>query len=296
MKRLTQQMGQYELLEQIGRGGSSEVFLANDPVEHRQVVIKLLREDLADDAGVVIDFIQEASTMSVLKHPHICEVYCVGEQDGWYYIAMERLLGLTLAQMIEEQGPLPEPLALQLGLDIVSALSAALQLRKIHGDIKPANIFVTTDERAKVLDFGLSRLTSVGHWASDGVLGSPHYMSPERVQHQTETYSSDMYSLGATLFHALTGQPPFEADSRESLALMRINTPAPQVRSLRPDVTEATELVIQSLLKKNPLLRPQDYGQLTDQLQSAHQVATSAAAAKQRRLVNPLKWFGNREH
>lgn len=287
MKRLTQQMGQYELLEQIGRGGSSEVYLANDPVAHRQVVIKLLREELANDAGVVIDFIQEASTMSVLRHPHICEVYCVGEQDGWYYIAMERLTGQTLAQRIDEQGLLPEPHVLQIGLDVASALAAALQLRKIHGDIKPANIFVTESGSAKVLDFGLSRLTSVGHWSGNGVLGSPHYMSPERVQHQTETFSSDMYSLGATLFHALTGQPPFEAGTLEEVALKRVSEPPPMVRALRPDLTGETEQIVNSLLKKNPNLRPHDYDQLTEQLQKA----LIASQARQPRSGNPLQWF-----
>jgi serine/threonine-protein kinase len=287
MKRLTQHMGQYELLEQIGRGGSSEVYLANDPVAHRQVVIKLLREELANDAGVVIDFIQEASTMSVLRHPHICQVYCVGEQDGWYYIAMERLTGQTLAQRIEERGPLPESLVLQIGLDIVSALAAALQLRKIHGDIKPANIFITETGNAKVLDFGLSRLTSVGHWSGDGVLGSPHYMSPERVQHQTETFSSDMYSLGATLFHALTGQPPFEAGTLEDVALKRVHEPPPLVRALRTELAEETEQVVNTLLKKNPNLRPHDYNQLTDLLQQALNVTR----ARQPRTTNPLQWF-----
>lgn len=273
MKKLSQQLGPFQLLEQIGRGGSSEVYLANDPQHQRQVVIKILREELARDAGVVIDFIQEASTMAVLRHPNICEVYCAGEQDGWYYIAMERLLGRTLGQVIDHEGLLPEHRVLEIGTDISLALASALQLKKIHGDIKPANVFLTDSGQTKVLDFGLSRLTSIGQWTSDGVLGSPHYMSPERVQHLTETFSSDIYSLGATLFHALTGQPPFEAETLEEVAMMRLSQPAPAARSLRPDLTKETDQLIGSLLKKNPVQRPHDYDQLIQLLQCAYDAA-----------------------
>ena len=259
----------YELAEEIGRGGIGKVFRAVDTILNREVAIKVLREELARDPGFVGGFIQEARYASAISHPHVGRVFGLGQVNGCKYIVMELLQGRALDRLIAQDGPVGEPRALQIGIDVALALQAAYQRGLIHGDIKPANIFVTVNEGAKVLDFGLARRVSAGRWSSDGVWGSPYYVSPERVLQQAETYCSDMYGLGATLFHALTGVPPFDGTTHEEVALKRLTQKPPRVRTLNGHISGKTERVVAKLLNRTARRRYGSYDLLLAALRDA---------------------------
>src|SRR5271170_5611945 len=268
-------LGHFNLLEEIAHGGMGTVYRAFDPTLNREVAIKVLREELAHDPKFLNDFLQEARSAAAISHPHIVQIYFVGEEQAQYYIVMELLQGRTLREIIEKDGPIPEERALELTIDVVEGLRAAYKNRMIHGDIKPANVFITEDTGAKVLDFGLSKLANVEVAASDGIWGSPYYISPERVGQRAEDFRSDVYSLGATLFQTLTGHPPFEADTPEELAAKRLNEKPPLLRDLSPDLTRKTEEVVNKMLNKSILLRYRDYDALLEDLKDAKTEATA---------------------
>ena len=268
-------LGHFNLLEEIAHGGMGTVYRAFDPTLNREVAIKVLRRELAHDPKFLNDFLQEARFAAAISHPHIVQIYFVGEEKAQYYIVMELLKGWTLREIIERDGPLPEERALELAIEVVEGLRAAYKNKMIHGDIKPANVFVTDDTGAKVLDFGLSKLANVEVAPTDGIWGSPYYISPERVGQKAEDFRSDVYSLGATLFQALTGHPPFEADTPEELAGKRLNEKPPLLRDVNPSLTRKTEEVVNKMLNKSILLRYRDYDALLEDLRDAKTEATA---------------------
>jgi serine/threonine protein kinase len=268
-------LGHFNLLEEIAHGGMGTVYRAFDPTLNREVAIKVLRENLAHDPKFLNDFLQEARSAAAISHPHVVQIYFVGEEKAQYYIVMELLQGRTLREIIEKDGPIPEERALELAIDVVEGLRAAYKNKMIHGDIKPANVFITEDMGAKVLDFGLSKLANVEVAPADGIWGSPYYISPERVGQKAEDFRSDVYSLGATLFQTLTGHPPFEADTPEELAAKRLNEKPPLLRDLNPDLTRKTEEVVNKMLNKSILLRYRDYDALLEDLKDAKTEATA---------------------
>ncbi len=272
---LSSKLGHFNVLEEIAHGGMGTVYRAFDPTLNREVAIKVLRENLATDPKFLDDFLQEARSAAAISHPHIVQVYFVGEESAQYYIVMELLQGRTLREIIEQDGPMAEERALELTIDVVEGLRAAYKNRMIHGDIKPANIFITEDVGAKVLDFGLSKLANVEVAPGEGIWGSPYYISPERVGQKAEDFRSDVYSLGATLFQTLTGHPPFEADTPEELAGKRLNEKPPLLRDLNPNITRKTEEVVNKMLNKSILLRYRDYDALLEDLKDAKTEATA---------------------
>ena len=234
----------------------------------------MLNAKLSREPQFVADFLREARHAAAISHPHIVQVHFVGDEAGQYYVVMELLTGRSLESLIETAEILAEEPALQIGRDVAEALRAAYQTNQmIHGDIKPANIFVTATTGAKVLDFGLAKLANVEAPAAGEIWGSPYYLSPERIGRQAEDFRSDIYSLGATLFHVLTGRPPFDADTADELALKRLNERAPRARDIRPELTAATDDLLAKMLSKSPLTRYRDYDHLLDQLDEAHRAA-----------------------
>lgn len=272
---LSSKLGHFNLLEEIAHGGMGTVYRGFDPTLNREVAIKLLREDLARDPKFLNDFLEEARSAAAISHPHIVQVFFVGEESAQYYIVMELLKGRTLREIIEHDGPMDEERALDLAIDVVEGLRAAYKNQMIHGDIKPANIFVTDDVGAKVLDFGLSKLANVEVAPTQGIWGSPYYISPERVGQKAEDFRSDVYSLGATLFQMLAGHPPFEADTPEELAAKRLNEKPPLLRDVNPQFTRKTEEVVNKMLNKSILLRYRDYDALLADLREAKTEATA---------------------
>jgi len=208
---MSTKLGHFELLEQIGKGRLATDYKAYDSSLNRIVAIRLLDADLAhQDPQFVESFIHEAQTAAAINHKNIVPIYFVGEENGNYYIVMELLEGHTLDQIIKEEGPQSEETVLKIGIQMGDALRAAYANQMIHGDIKPQNIFITKHGVAKLLDFGLAKMANIelAPERDGSVWGSPYYISPERIGHKAEDFRSDIYSLGATLFHALVGHPP----------------------------------------------------------------------------------------
>jgi serine/threonine protein kinase len=271
----TSKLGHFNLLEEIGHGGMGTIYRAFDPTLNREVAIKVLRENLARDPKFLNDFLREARSAAAISHPHIVQVHFVGQEASQYYIVMELLKGLSLREIIDKDGPLSEERALDVAIDVAEGLRAGYRNQMIHGDIKPANIFVTDDVGAKVLDFGLAKLANVEVSSEEGVWGSPYYISPERVGQKAEDFRSDVYSLGATLFHMLTGRPPFDAPKPEELAVKRLNEKPPLLRDFDPNITKKTEQVVNKMLNKSIMLRYRDYDALLEDIRDAKTEATA---------------------
>lgn len=269
-------LAHFDLLEEIGHGGLGVVFRAFDPSLNRHVAIKVLKEEFAQDPKFVEDFLRESQNAAAVSHPHIAQIHFVGEAEENRYMVMELVPGRSLEQIVQQDGPMPEVKALQVAIDIAEALKAGYAVNQmIHGDIKPQNIVVGEECGAKLLDFGLAQLANVEvDSSSDAVWGSPYYISPERVGRKAEDFRSDIYSLGATIFEALVGRPPFDAEDSTELAVKRLNEKPPLLRTLNPNISKRTENIINKMLHKNLVMRYLDYDALLADLHKAQAAAS----------------------
>ena len=259
--------GNYELERELGQGGMGTVYLARDIGLNRKVALKILRTDLSNDAAFSRKFLDEIEVTSSLAHPNIIRVYTLGEQEGRLYLIMEHLDQPSLEQKMDELGKLPEKEVLEIGIGIASALQFAHEeTGLIHRDIKPGNILFGRGNIPKLADFGLAAGARSALGQQDDIWGTPYYVSPERLNREEEDIRSDMYSLGATLYHALAGRAPFEADTAEEVARRHLlDRPAP-LRSLCPTAQDQTLYTLERCLAKKSEGRWQSYRELVDQL------------------------------
>jgi len=211
----------YDVDEVLGRGGMGEVYLALDKVLDRQVALKVLHRQYADDEEFVERFKREAQSAAALSHPNIVSTYDRGRsEDGTYYIAMEYLSGGTLKARVLEDGPLEARESAEVALQIAGALEAAHERGVIHRDVKPQNVLFTGTGLVKVVDFGIARAASVGtRTQTSVVLGTASYMSPEQALGRPVGPQSDLYSLGVVLYEMLTGTLPYEAETPVAIAI-----------------------------------------------------------------------------
>jgi len=262
--------GNYELERELGQGGMGTVYLARDTGLNRKVALKILKTELSDDPAFAQKFLDEVEVTASLAHPNIIRVYTLGAQDGRLYLVMEHLDQPSLEQRMDQLGKLPEQDVLEIGIGIASALQFAHEeTGMIHRDIKPGNILFGRGSIPKLADFGLAAgaRTALGH--QDEIWGTPYYVSPERLNREEEDIRSDIYSLGATLYHALAGRAPFEADTAEEVAKRHLYDRPPPLRSLRPDANEQTVFTIDKCLQKRVKERWTDYEDFISQLQDA---------------------------
>ena len=262
--------GNYELEKELGQGGMGTVYLARDNGLNRKVALKILKTDLSDDPAFAKKFLDEVEITASLAHPNIIRVYTLGEQDGRLYLVMEHLDQPSLEQRMDQAGKLSERDVLEIGIGVASALQFAHEeTGMIHRDIKPGNILFGRGNIPKLADFGLAAGARSALGQQDEIWGTPYYVSPERLNREEEDIRSDIYSLGATLYHALAGRAPFEAETAEDVARRHLMDRPPSLRSLCPEANEQTIITLNRCLKKTPHSRWSNYTELVNQLADA---------------------------
>jgi serine/threonine protein kinase len=244
----------YELEELVGAGGMSRVYRARDSQLERHVALKVMHEQLTNEGDHVARFRREARLAAQLSHPNIVTVIDRGEQDGRQFIVFEYVEGENLKALIERQAPLPEREAIGLALQIAEGLAFAHAHGLVHRDVKPQNVLLTEDGRAKVTDFGIARAIDVhrGLTQTGTVMGTSDYLSPEQARGGAVDECSDIYSLGAVLYELLAGGVPFPGDNFVSVAMRHLNEPAPSVRRERPEVSPRLDAAIRRAMAKDP--------------------------------------------
>ncbi len=250
-------IGDFELISKLGSGGMGSVFRARQVTMDRVVALKILSPKLAKDASARERFVREARSVAKLNHPHIVAGIDVGCVDGFWYFAMEYVDGESLGQCMKRVGALPEQEALEFTYQVARALQHAHQNGLLHRDVKPDNVLLDRDHKiAKLADLGLARQSD----ACDGAItmpgeavGTPFYISPEQAEGRHDlTPATDLYSLGASLFHMLTGRVPFDGSSAAVIMTMHLTEPAPSVRALKPEISAGAEALVMRLMQKRP--------------------------------------------
>ncbi len=244
----------YEILEKVGQGGMGAVYRAKQLSLDRIVALKVLVPSLAQDPSYIERFFREARAASRLVHPNIVYAYDVGQSGPYYYLAMEFVDGETVLEIIKREGPIPEKRALRIAAQVANALDCAYKAGMVHRDIKPDNIMVTRKDEAKLCDLGLAKRADTGSKTGVGLaVGTPHYISPEQAQgRQDVDVRSDIYSLGASLYHMLTGQPLFSGPSSAVIMTHHLSSEAPPPRSIRPEISEGACRLLEKMLAKDP--------------------------------------------
>ncbi len=231
----------------------ANVYLAHDLILDRDVAVKILRGDLADDEKFVRRFQREAIAASSLSHPNIVEMYDVGEDDGKYYIVMEYVEGKTLKSLIKKRGGLTLPEVIDIMTQLTSAIACAHDSNIIHRDIKPQNVLIKEDGIVKITDFGIAMaLNSNELTQTNSVMGSVHYLPPEQANGKGATLKSDIYSLGIVMFELLTGQLPFKGDNAVEIAIKQMKNQIPSVCSINKLIPQSVENIILKACAKNP--------------------------------------------
>lgn len=253
----------------IASGGMGTVYRAYDKVLEREVAIKLVKKEVAEDPQVMESFYREARAGAALNHTNIIHVYTFDHFEEQPFLVMELADSGSLDNRIDAQGALPELSVLDVGIKVASALDTALKHNLLHRDIKPGNILYNAEGEPKLVDFGLARNAEDDGSQESSVWGTPYYVAPEKIQREGETFHSDMYSLGGTLYHALTGHVPFEAETVEEVIAGHVHTPLTPPNQVRTDVTEATSEAIVHAMAKKPEERFGTYDEFIMALTSA---------------------------
>jgi serine/threonine-protein kinase len=249
-------LGVFHLLRRLGKGAMAEVYLAEQPALARKVAVKILKPDLAVDATYLKRFQREARAAAALVHANIVQIYEVGQVESLHYIAQEYVEGQNLRQWLTRNGPPDLTHAVSILRQVAAALTKAAEQGIVHRDIKPENILVTRTGEVKVADFGLARMACEGdaqELTQVGMtLGTPLYMSPEQVEGKPLDSRSDIYSLGVTCYHMLTGAPPFQGETALAVAVQHLKKQARPVGELRPDLPAAMVRIVHKMLAKDP--------------------------------------------
>jgi serine/threonine protein kinase len=265
---ISDHIAHYQLLEVVGRGGMGVVYKALDTSLDRLVALKVLRKDHSQNADLVAQLETEAAITASINHPFVVRVFTTGTDAGRFYIAMELVDKGTLDDLIGLQGQVAEVQVLEIATQIAQGLRAAYQHGLIHRDVKPGNILFADAHTAKIVDFGLAMLEAAVVGGGE-IWGTPYYVAPEKLDQKPEDLRSDIYSLGATLFHALAGRPPFEAKDASMVALKHLKSQAVSLQAFAPHISGQTAYVINRTLLKNPAERYQNYDELIEHLEYA---------------------------
>jgi tRNA A-37 threonylcarbamoyl transferase component Bud32 len=294
--------GRYRLESKLGSGGMSTVYLARDETLQRRVAVKVMHREMSDQPDQLERFRREARAVAQLSHPNVVAVIDAGEDGGHPYIVFEHVEGETLKQRIDRLGRLPIVEAAAYGIEVGRGLAAAHSHRLIHRDVKPQNVLIDAEGRAKVTDFGIARsLESDGLTKTGRVLGTTDYVAPEQAMGQAVDARCDVYSLGVLLYEMLTGEVPFKADTLVGVAMKHVNEEMPDVQQRCPGVSSALAAVIDRSTAKEPKRRYPDMASMLADLEGALEVevarggtdgqATNVldAVPRRRRLLPPRR-------
>jgi serine/threonine-protein kinase len=290
----------FRLEEKIGSGGMSTVYRAFDETLERWVAIKLMHREISSDSDQLERFRREARAVASLNHPHVVTVIDFGEDDDHPYIVFEYVEGENLKDRLRRMGRLPVPEAVAYAIEIGRALECAHGNKLVHRDVKPQNVLIDPEGRAKVTDFGIARsLEAEGLTATGRVLGTTDYVAPEQALGEPTTAQSDVYSLGICLFEMLTGDVPFRADSQVAVAMKHVKDPLPDIRMRRPEVSAALASVVETACAKETANRFASAHELVHELEHTLVIeasraggATGEATAVLRSLPDDTAEFG----
>jgi serine/threonine protein kinase/Tol biopolymer transport system component len=242
----------YKLMDEIGQGSVATVYLAKDARHNRVVALKIIRPDRAAEGQFLPRFRREAKLLQMLTSPQAVKVFDYGEDQGLNFIVLEYVQGKTLEGILEEEGPLEVNRALDIARQVALCLVDAHAKSIVHRDIRPANIMVTGEEVVKVMDFGIAWGAELSRLTATGVLGSPHYLSPEQAGGEEVDGRSDIYSLGVTLFEMLSGRKPYDAASAVEVVLAHLQEPVPSLRQLDEKIPPQVDDLVKRCLAKEP--------------------------------------------
>jgi len=265
------QLRQFELRAKVGSGGMATVYRAWDTMLERFVAVKLTKKEILSEPNALQNFLQEARACAKLNHPHIIHVYTFDEWEGETYLVMELADQGSLDTRIEKLRIVDELDVLKVGIDIAGALAEAAKHEMLHCDIKPGNILYNAEHEPKLVDFGLARKADAEMETAEFTRGTPYYVAPEKIKREPETFLSDMYSLGATLYHAITGHVPFDAPTPEEVVQAHVYTPLtpPNQVDGAQHITQYTSDAIAKSLSKDPRDRFMSYEEFIMALEAA---------------------------
>ena len=259
----------YELKDVVGSGGMASVYCAYDTLLERNVALKILHEHFSEDDEYLQRFQHEARAAAQLSHPGIVTVIDRGEADGRQFIVFEFVDGETLKTIVERSGPMPPRRVIELGLEIGRAIAFAHAQGLIHRDVKPQNVLIGSEGRAKVTDFGIARtVDAVGVTETGTVLGTSHYIAPEQARGEPVDAQTDVYSFGVVLYELLVGAVPYEGDNFLNVAMRHVNEAVPSVLDRRPDCPVRLASLVERMMAKAPPDRPASMDEVVAELEA----------------------------
>lgn len=295
---LTRQFGNFLLERQLGTGGMGAVYLGRDVKLNRVVAVKVLKPELVSDHKFMATFLREAEITASLNHPNIVQVYAFGQHEGVYYLVVEYISGGSLDDKITDRGRITELEGIEIGIAVARGLECALQRGGlIHRDIKPGNILFNANNIPKVVDFGLSlSLDTTDHFYGE-IWGTPYYVAPEKLEHEKETFQSDLYSLGATLFHAISGRPPYDGEEPHEVAMKHLSGNVVSLKAFVPDISDHTAFAVSKAMARFPKDRYESYSAFIEQLEDAKRRITDPAfREKQKQAMMILQSTGSAKY
>jgi eukaryotic-like serine/threonine-protein kinase len=288
--RVRTTMGQYQILHLVGEGGMSQVFRAVDCTLGREVALKVLHQSLSEDAILTAKFEQEAKLTAAIVHPNVVKVFTVGKDHGYFFIAMELVEAASLEETIARSGAISEAQVLRIAHDVTCGLQAAMDANLIHRDIKPGNMLVTQGGVTKLVDFGLA-VQQGGAEENEELWATPFYVPPEKLIGETDTFQGDIYSLGATLFHALAGKPPFEANTASLDELITIKRQPISLRKAAAKVSADTIALVERMMAYTPAERPASYAEIIEQIDGIEKKRQEGKRARLRNMPRRKKGY-----
>jgi len=289
---ITRQFGNFMLERQLGSGGMGAVYLGKDLTLNRVVAVKVLKPELVNDQKFLATFLREAEITASLNHPNIVQVYAFGQHEGVYYMVVEYISGGSLDDKITELE------GIEIGIAVARGLDCALQRGGlIHRDIKPGNILFNSTNTPKVVDFGLSLSFDTTDHFDGEIWGTPYYVAPEKLEREAETFKSDLYSLGATLFHAMSGRPPYEGDDPNTVAMMHLSGSVVSLKAFAPDISDQTAYAVSKAMARYPEDRYESYAAFIEQLEDAkRRITDSNFREKQKEEVEIIETTGGAKY